>query len=412
MKARSLFLVVAVLILLAGYSPRAAAQPPIPPLPADLLFTTNLAEVGDKPRNVIARVDAETLEVTPFYIDAEAFAVVPLCWAPQGDLLADYRVLYPIDDSNTLLPRELCILDRGGALFQCMDDALAVYGVEDPPYWGSAAYFPITWGHDGQTIYFETEYTSTKSHTGYGRRLVEADALTGETLRVVYDYPNLYSLSISPDLTYIGVGFEEDWYGIEYRAYIEDLTTGTQLDLPDLMPYAVGLSRLYSFSPQGTYFTLGTSYLTAYYAPELEQLYEAGSLIHILDPEGNILHVVGEPEGPEPLVWYLEAPTWQADEQAIVFYAYGSEHMYLMRYSLPDRQLTPLYELGEAGHEPYVYAPFVTSPGNTHIALTVSSEAYGTRKLAVLYPDGEIYRIPMTHTFGLYPVWVPPDTNE
>jgi len=409
MKARSLFLiVVAGLMLLAGYSPPAAAQPPIPPLPADLLFSTSLEQVAVYPGTVIARVDAETLEVTPLYIDTEAFAVVPLSWSPQGDLLAMYRVLYPTDDSNTLLPRELCILDRGGVLFQCMDDALPNYGVEDPPYWGSSAYFPITWGPEGQTIYFETEYTGTESSTGYGRRLVEADVLTGETLSVVYDYPDLYALSISPDLAHVGVGFEETWYGIEYRAYVEDLTTGTQLDLPDLMPDAVRLDYVHAFSPQGSYYTVGTGYRTADYASELEQLYEAGGLIDILDLEGNILHVVGEPEGPEPLFWHLLSPTWQADEQAIVFYAFGSEYSYLMRYSLPDQQLTTLYELGEAGHEPYVYAPFVTSPGNTHIALTVSSEAYGTRKLAVLYPDGEIYRIPMPYNFGLYPLWVPP----
>jgi hypothetical protein len=289
-----------------------------------------------------------------------------------------------------------------------MDDALPNYGVEDPPYWGSSAYFPITWGPDGQTIYFETEYPSAESFMGYGRRLVEASVLTGETLRTVYEYPDVFSVTISPDLNLVGGGCGMRQEG-GFPAYTLDLTTGTQLDLHYLMPENVGLYYLYSFSPQGSYFTLGTGYLTAYYAPELEQLYEAGDLFHILDPEGNILHVVGEPEGPEPLFWHLLSPTWQADEDAIVFYAYGSEYSYLMRYSLPDQQLTTLYQLRDwPEKESYIHAPFVSSLDNTHIALTVSDDPYADRQVAVLYPDGEIYRIPNEYRFSLYPLWVPP----
>jgi hypothetical protein len=395
------------LLALGAASAPVEAQSPIPPLPADLLFTTTFAPHGDFPRNAILRVDAETLELSTFYVDAEADELAPLSWSPQGDLLAVYRVLPAIDESLTLFPRQLCILDRAGVLQQCMEDNPPMHGVGFPEGWNS--YYPVTWSPDGQTIYFDTEYPNAESFSGYGRRLVEASVMTGQTLRVIYDYPGAYSISLSPDLNHVAVGFGGEWYGIGFPAYTLDLTTETQIDIPDLMSENMGLYLLYSFSPQGNYYTVGAGYLTAYYAPELEQIYEAGDLILILDPQGNIQHVVGEPEEPDPLVWRLESPTWQADEQAIVFYGYGSEHRYLMRYSLPDQQLTALYELGwNAGHEPYIYAPFVSSPDSTHIALTVSDDPGGDRQVAVLYPDGEIYRIPSPYRFGLYPLWVPP----
>jgi len=389
-----------------------AQQPDPPPLPADLLFTASLtATQGDFPRDVILRVDAETLEVSPFYVDAEADELIPLSWSPQGNLLAVYRVLPAIDESLTLFPRQLCILDRTGVLQRCMDDELPMHGVGSPEGW--RYYYPVTWSPDGQTIYFETEYLRGESGSSYGRRLVEASVLTGETLRIVYDYPGSSSLSLSPDLNHVVVGSGETWYGIGFPAYMLDLTAGTQIDFPDLMPDKVGLYQLYSFSPQGSYYTVGAGYLTTHYAPELEQLYESGSPILILDPQGNIQHVVGEPDSPDPLVWNFEFPTWQADEQAIVFYGYGSEHRCLMRYSLPDQQLTTLYELGwDAGQEFYIYAPFVSSPDNTHIALTVSdADPYADRLVAVLYPDGVIRRIANPYSFSLYPLWIPPLTN-
>jgi hypothetical protein len=410
MKTKLIVLVLAIVLIIGGTT-STRAEPPsqVPPLPADLLFTTNLtAEWLALPRNVIARVDAETLEVTPFYTDTEAYEVVPLSWSPQGDLLAVYRILPPIDESLTLFPRQLCILDRAGELQRCMDDGLPMYGMDQPQYWGDYSYSPVTWSPDGQNIYFDIEYPNAESFSGYGRRLVEASVMTGQTLRVIYDYPGAFSISLSPDMNHVAVGFGGEWYGIGFPAYTLDLTTGTQIDIPALLPEDVGLYLLYSFSPQGNYYTVGAGYLTAYHAPELEQLYEAGDLLLILDPQGNIQHVVGEPEGPDPLVWRLESPTWQADEQAIVLYGYRSEHRYLMRYSLSDQELTALYELGwTVGHEPYIDAPFVSSPDNTHIALTVSDDPYGDRQVAVLYPDGEIRRIPSPYRFGLYPLWVP-----
>ena len=169
------------------------AQTPIPPLPADLLFTASLtAGPGDFPRDVIVRVDAETLEVSPFYVDDEAFEILPLGWSPQGDLLAIYRMMPPLDKAYTLFPRQLCILSRDGVLQRCMNDSSPMHWGRQPQtgmeYWNF--FFPITWGVNGQTVYFSTEYPNEKSAFGYGQRLVEASVITGETLRVIYDYPD------------------------------------------------------------------------------------------------------------------------------------------------------------------------------------------------------------------------------
>lgn len=130
-------------IVSGGASTGAAAQTSIPPLPADLLFTAaTWTGGGDYPRDIIVRVDAETLEVTPFYVDNEAFEILPISWSPQGDLLAVYRVLPAIDDAYTLHPRQLCILDRAGVLQRCLNDDLTMHWAGYPDDWQH--YYPVT----------------------------------------------------------------------------------------------------------------------------------------------------------------------------------------------------------------------------------------------------------------------------
>jgi hypothetical protein len=416
MKTRVVILMFTVgLLVLNPSSGPVGAQSPIPPLPNDLLFVPTISggEVYFS-RNTILRVDARTLETSPFYVDDEAWEIVPLSWSPQGDLLAIYRIM-PADQaySYSSSPRKLCILDRDGVLQRCLDDSPPMHYAGSPSEWQH--YYPVAWGPDGQTIYFDTEYPNEESVDGYGRRLVEASVLTGETLRVVYDYPDAYAVNLSPDLKHLTVGFGEQWYP-ENPAFLSDLTSGVQLDLADLVPDLTWLSRgCIPFSPQGSYVTAITRYDLFEYAPELEEPDDyrngSGDVLVLLAPDGTVRHIIGDPSGSPATMWYHECPCWQADGQAIVFYAYGAEDRRIMRYSLPDQQTTTLYELGGGiGHESYVYSPLIPSPDGTHVALTVSDEPYGTNRLvAVLYPDGNIYRIPSPYRFGLYPLWVPPD---
>lgn len=411
---RQITILVLVIGLLAGVgaTPRPArSQSAIPPLPADLLFTASLAGgQRDYPRNIIARVDANTLEVSPFYMDAEADELMPLKWSPQGDLLAIYRIMPAIDDAYTLSPRQLCILNRTGALQRCMDDNPPMHYVGYPRDWQS--YYPVVWGSNGLTIYFDTEYPSVESPNGYERRLVEASVLTGETMRIIYGFPDAYAVTPSPDLNYVTVGFGEEWF-LDNPAHIFDLTTGIQRDLPGLMPEHTWLDwGCWAFSPLGSYIAAITKYDLFEYAPELEPPDDgkgSGSVLVLLDPQGNIQYVVGEPSGSPAALWYQDCPSWQPDEQAIFFYAYHSERQAILRYSLADQQTTTWYEPRfEPGHEKYVYPPLIPSADGAHIALTVSDGPYEDRLVAVLYPDGEIYRIPSPYRFGLYPLWVPP----
>ncbi|MBD3331913.1 hypothetical protein GF356_03605, partial [candidate division GN15 bacterium] len=169
----------------------------------------------------------------------------------------------------------------------------------------------------------------------------------------------------------------------------------------------------WGFSPGGQFATTIAQYNVTRYAPELEPPNDfregEGSLILLLDMQGTIQHIVGEPEGSPAATFYLQCPGWQPDEQAIVFYAWDANGTYIMRYSLADRQTTKLYTSSfEPGHERYFSEPFMPSYEGTHVALTVSDGPYEDRQVAVLYPDGEIYRIPSSYQFSLYPLWVPP----
>jgi hypothetical protein len=49
-------------------------------LPSDLLFTTGDVKSDTRldPHNILARIDAETLEVTPFYTDKDAYEVIAI----------------------------------------------------------------------------------------------------------------------------------------------------------------------------------------------------------------------------------------------------------------------------------------------------------------------------------------------
>ncbi len=417
MKTKSMALMLAIALIVGGMASTHAAPPSqLPPLPADLLFTTTFAEYGDYPRNVIMRVDAETAELSTFYVDQDADELAPLSWSPQGNLLAVYRILPPIDEAFTLFPRQLCILDRTGVLQRCLDDSPPMH------YAGGILqdwqhYFPVVWGTDGQSIYFETEYPNEGSDSGYGRRIVEASVVTGETLRVLYDYPEPYPVTLSPDLNHLVVGFKREYLGEGNPTFLYDLTTGEQIDPSGLVPDLTGMFwTCLPFSPGGRYIAALVGYIVFEYVPDFElpagEANMRGDLILLLDSQGIAQHIVGKPEGSPATIWGHYCPSWQPDEQAIVFLAYDNqERDYIRRYTLADQQTTTLYEFNSRPEsERYAYAPLVPSPDGTYLAFTVSTERGWKRHVAVLYPDGEIRRISSLYRFGLFPLWVPPLT--
>ncbi len=68
-------------------------------------------------------------------------------------------------------------------------------------------HFPVVWGSDGQTIFFETEYPNEDSFIGYGRRHCRSQCghrpNTARCLRLSGSFP----VTLSPDLKHISVGF-------------------------------------------------------------------------------------------------------------------------------------------------------------------------------------------------------------
>jgi len=381
----------------------------MPPLPADLLFTTTTAmEEVDYPRNMIVRVNAETLDVSPFYVDNEADTIMPLSWSPQGDLLAIYRIMPAIDEDYTLFPHQLCILNRAGVLQRCLNDNPPMHFAGDPQL--LQHYYPVAWGPDGQTIYFYTEYSNSNSTYGYGRRLIEASVITGETLRVVFDYPDPYPINPSPDLNHAVVGFGGEWRGPGTPVFLVDLAANEQLDVTTAIPNNTEFRRgCLPFSPNGTYITVIAKYDLATYAPEQDPTMNGGkgNLLVILDTQGIIQGIIGQPNGLNTL-WNQGCPAWRPDEQAFYFIASDMEKVYVMHYSLPDQRLTTLYELKRwPEQESNIYPPLISSSDGTYLAFTVSDGPYQDRLVAVLYPDGEIRRIPSPYRFGLYPLWMP-----
>ena len=222
--------VICLLVLATGLfgslASRTQAQPLIPPLPADLLFVTTTAADGfSLPQNIVVRVDTQTMEVSTFYVDDEAWELMPLSWSPQGDLLAIYRSM-PRNEETYLAERQLCLLDREGILQRCMQDTPPMHWEGEPYAWPYL--FPVTWAPDGQTIYFETEYPSEGEL--YGRRIIEADVTTGETLRVLYDYPEPRRLVLFSDGNHVGIDIGGSGTVNGLPAII-NLVTGKQLDI-------------------------------------------------------------------------------------------------------------------------------------------------------------------------------------
>ena len=68
--------------------------------------------------------------------------------------------------------------------------------------------------------------------------------------------------------------------------------------------------------------TVRVVYNLASYAPELEppdnDYFEGwASLLVLLDMQGNIRHVIGEPEGSPAMMWYQSCPNWRSDAETL-----------------------------------------------------------------------------------------------
>ncbi len=201
----------------------------------------------------------------------------------------------------------------------------------------------ITWSADGSQLYFVGGNSTA-------RRLLEADAQTLQTERIVYEYalpaseldhpPVLAWTDDLADLT-LGLG-DQTRVQQGMPAQLVDLNAGTTVDLTHI-PGAQGSSLFVVcpyFSPQGTY-------LTAYNFDVPETPSQPQLLI--LDTQGAIVSTV-EPSPPLNAL-PTGCPAWQADETAFYFPVtqgtQQSSSLNIVKYALDDGQFSTAFGSGQ-----------------------------------------------------------------
>lgn len=388
-----------------------SAQDDTDQLPADLIFTTGEVTTGNwesSDQNILMYLNAETLEVTPFYIDDEAFYVRAVSWSPDGELLAILRIL-PAAPGAMWPPKELCLLNRLGQMERCFEE-------QPPLHLEEGQVYSVTWSADSQKIYYVSENV-TGDYTGIFR-LIEANAATGKTLRVLYEFSKSAgelpsNLAWSPDFSSIVFGVD---YNMSERVMLNMFTgvlnraTGEQLDLTSVVPKHTTLSYICpQLSPQGTYLVARAGYNPTEYDPG-SQLpdYVAHLLLTIVyDYRAGTQVFLGEPDG-EDTFQFMNCPVWQDYEKAffIVGYNIQRDTTAIFKYILEQQTLRVFYD---GLPTPDLRDPLVLSPNGTHIAFRISRD---DPKIGVVSPSGEIQIFSDPYEFGLYPIWVPPALSE
>jgi hypothetical protein len=396
-----------VLVSLRQVSLPSAAQEDSTSLPSDLIFTVPESPGlpwRDQPLNQLVRVDAETLEISPFYTDDVAVEVRALDWSPQGDKLAIYRKL-PSTDGHAF-PRELCIVDAKGTLLNCMED--------HPPmimaYSGEEIDYHVTWSTDEQTLVFVADREIEGDNRE--RLLAEADVNTGQTLRILYrcsytfrmESPKALAWTSALDAILVGVRGSSG----DQPALLVDLQTGTETPIDTLVPEHQRLGSICpQFSPNGTYFAANLYYDLREYNPwglAGDRLYHPV----IFDREGQIQASLGDP-GSGELTRFSECPIWLPDEQS--FFVLGGRNnpeqqtisLFIFQYFLATQQLVEYRPVSDIGTSPLILAP-----DNRSLAFSapISPDAGFDLVVNVLSPNGDVSFF-KGYDYSAYPVWVP-----
>ncbi len=368
-------------------------------LPADLIVSTGQTTPGGLPQahNVLARLDAETGQVSPFYTDDSAVFLKALSWSPAGDRLAYLRVQF----DGRSYSSQLCLLDQAGAPQGCF---------ADPPV-GYTSVFDdnaISWSADAsRLVYVGGDSTA--------RRLLEADVQTLETVRSVYEYalpPRELDhppvLAWTDDLAYLTLGLGDQTRVQQgMPVLLVDLNSGEAVDLTHI-PGAQGASLFVVcpyFSPQGTY-------LTAYNFDVPETPSQPQFLI--LNPQGAIVATI---EAAPPLnALPTGCPAWQADEAAFYFpVTQGTQQsstLSILKYSLADGQFSTAFASGQLADlaEATVISRLSLSPDGQALAFNSPFDPAlnpGTQVtvIALTSPSPTLQRYSAPFQFSSDPLW-------
>ncbi len=382
-----------------------------------LLFTSGSGVERDwwgTPHNMLVWWDAETQDESIFYVDQEAIYVVALSWSPANDLVAVYRLYPPLveDDGDAVFPQELCLIDRAGILQTCFEDKPSPRGL----YPRADGFFAVTWSADGKKIQFLSQQLP-EGAVGT-RRLIEADIETGQTLRVIYEFPfdlenyqGPSEISWTPTLDMVAVGAGDTWSNRASRdlpIMLVDLDTGAEWSVPAFLSDPDDLVFLCpQFSPMGTYLVAQVS--NGLWAEAGGQLPGPLQMLLILDRQGTFYAVAEQADVDDVFIMW-SCPVWQADEQAfyVLSTLVGTESMFLHKYSLVDHHLTQIYvsHIGSFAFPSHLN-PLVLSPDNSLIALKIAGGPYGSppEHIAILNQAGDVLWSTVDHPFGEFPVW-------
>ncbi len=405
-------LVLILCVLLITSHPLARAQESTPSLPADLILTTGGSFHFD---NQLIWVNAQTLEAELFYDDNNADQVVALEWSPQGDLLIIHRTYLVIDAPDE---HDLCTITREGQLLSCFVESPAYYPYFPDVYSGGKS-FPISWSADGQSVYFPA-WRKTGAYTG-SFALVEADPISGQTIRTLYAYSYDWENGYEParltwtdklDILLVGWGWPLPEPLSEMPMLVDMHTGDITLDaiamrvsqiVETVAPssereYGLSVNACPNLSPQGNYVTLHI------YSPSADLDLRGLVVLNLL---GDAIAVIGEPDR---RIHVMECPVWQADEQAFYFDGVDTSNrrFNIYHYSLPDQQLTAFYQ-----KQGSLLGPLRLSPDEACLLFSDwFSHDTPDKQWVLAWCAGSVLRPGGDElAFTAFPVWIPPLTG-
>ncbi|GIK64605.1 MAG: hypothetical protein BroJett018_23990 [Chloroflexota bacterium] len=396
MFSRLMKIVVPIFVMITAFpSPTSIRADSETPLPQDLLFSVNASENGTD-KSILFRVDANTLELSEFYVDESANEIKALSWSPDGRKLAIIR----LEQGRW----QFCIISLEGIRDLCFDTEISFYAYRNV---GVQTNDTVTWSADGETVYFLAENERKFS-------LIAADAITGELKEILYQHPRPYGeypprIFWSSDLQYLDIRyFDIATPDFDYEAVL-NLATEQPLDLLTKLPKEFDNPILCEgFSPINAYmiaFTLSES------TPQIPDHY------FILDMQGNIVQSIENPIFNDYFVDGAGCPRWQSDEGVLFFVGNSGRYdSHIFGYSLEDdvwvvSQLPQpyigywnLFEL----NNPAASYPIVPSPNGTHIALEfISFQAPNTlNAVFVVSRDSEVLKVSGDYV-ARNPIWIP-----
>ncbi len=361
-------------------------------LPADLLFTA-----GTQPglQHTLVRVNGQTGAATPFYRNDEAGLVLPLQWSPNGQKLL-ILLIFLDEPQVPSYTGQLCLLNRAGELQTCF---------ADKPYiapWMRWEMPIASWSKDGRLVYFVADYGWEQTGLLSQRLkacLVEADAMTGQTLREVFCLPeNTRSLAWSPQLDYVVTDplfpQQDALINLESGEAINFYTAVAAEHVDDLRICP-------QFSPHGSFLVLIGSTSSPF----------DGDIVTIISKQGRLLHQIRRTQDGQEFTTYCPI-AWSQDEDAIYLGGglVGEYTAAVFRYTLATRTLEIMHSWGpDIFSEDAIFPPFAPSPDGTCLAGTANPPDMSQ---VVVLCGGKLFHLDIPYEVSKYPIWVPPAEEE